>query len=215
VPHADLGKGNGKDVIMIGDSWMSNTLQLEGTNGGISTSLTTLSKQPYRNYAVQGVMMLTSSLFGAAIPTQWDDALRANPDIKTVIMTAGGNDIIQNATLSDSCAAGTDACAKKLEEIRVALANLWAKMSAKGVADIVHVTYSSAAGNVKYFDKNVEDIKATCAAVPGPARCHVVETTAIVSKSDLAVDGIHPVKAANDRIAKAILDRMAQEGVRR
>jgi hypothetical protein len=95
--HADLGKGDGSDVVLIGDSWMSNTLQLEGTGGGISPALIKVSGQRYRNYAVQGVMLLSFSTFGPAIPSQWDAAVRANSKIKTVVMTAGGNDIIQSA----------------------------------------------------------------------------------------------------------------------
>jgi hypothetical protein len=38
APHADLGKGDGSDVIELGDSYMSNSLLLEGTGNGIVPS---------------------------------------------------------------------------------------------------------------------------------------------------------------------------------
>jgi hypothetical protein len=211
----DLGKGDGRDVVLLGDSWMSNTLQLVGTGGGIAPSLINLTKQGYRNYAVQGVMLLEADLFGPAIPTQWDDAVRENPNIATVVMTAGGNDIIQDSSVSDACASGGPACTKKLADILAALESLWARLSSSGVKDIVHVTYSSAAGSVKDFDKNVADLEAACAAVPAPTRCHLVKSTPLVAKSDLAIDGIHPLKSANDRIASTISALMSAAGMRR
>jgi hypothetical protein len=215
LPRPDLGKGDGSDVVLLGDSWMSNTLQLEGTGGGIAPSLISLTGQRYRNHAVQGVMLLEADLFGPAIPTQWDDAVRENPNIATVVMTAGGNDIIQDSSVSDACASGGPACTKKLADILAALESLWARLSSSGVKDIVHVTYSSAAGSVKDFDKNVADLEAACAAVPAPARCHLVKSTALVAKSDLAIDGIHPLKSANDRIATTISALMTAAGMRR
>ena len=49
----------------------------------------------------------------------------------------------------------------------------------------------------------------------GKVRCHGVNTTDIVAKSDLAADGIHPLASANDRIAKRTYDLMKSEGMRR
>jgi hypothetical protein len=40
-------------------------------------------------------MLLSLSTFGPAIPSQWDDAVRENSKIKTVVMTAGESDILQ------------------------------------------------------------------------------------------------------------------------
>jgi lysophospholipase L1-like esterase len=211
----DPGKGDGKDVVTIGDSWMSNTLQLEGTGGGISPSLRRASGQSYPNYARQGVMLLTTSAFGPAIPTQWDAALRANKEIKTVVMTAGGNDIIQNAGLQEDCKNGGDTCKAKLEEIGKALQTLWAKMAAAGVQDIVHVLYANSAGDgLKDADANNMGLQKLCDAVPAPTRCHLVGTDDLVMNS-IAIDGIHPTTAANDRMAKAIYQLMEKERMRR
>jgi lysophospholipase L1-like esterase len=214
-PRLDPGKGNGNDVVTIGDSWMSNTLQLTGTGGGIAPSLRSVSGQRYRNYAVQGVMLLDASLFGPAIPTQWDEAVRDSRDIKTVLMTGGGNDIIQNASLERDCSQGGQECEAVLEEIGQTLAALWKKMSEAGVRDIIHIAYAESAGDgLKNAAQNAARLQQLCDDVAPPARCHIFATDDLV-KGDLVRDGIHPTRAANDRIATALYAFMEAERIRR
>jgi len=82
-------------------------------------------------------------------------------------------------------------------------------MSAAGVTDIVHVMDSkSASKDVKDIGVNVANLEKACAAVPAPTRCRLVNTDD-ASKNDLAFDGIHPIAAANDRVAKVLVDLMA------
>jgi lysophospholipase L1-like esterase len=217
LPRMDLGKGNGSDVVMIGDSWMNNSLQIEGTGGGISPALKTASKQPYRDYGVQGVMLLQDDLFGPAIPTQWDAALKANKNIKTVVMTGGGNDIIQgSSSLQTSCKNGTEECTKVLNQIGQTLGSMWLKMATAGVQDIVYILYSKSAntGRLKDIESNNAALKVLCDAVPLPTRCFTLNTDDLI-KNDLAIDGIHPVAAANARVAKAVFDLMTSKGMRR
>jgi hypothetical protein len=216
APHEDLGKGDGSDVVLIGDSWMSNTLQLEGTGGGIAPSLIGVSMQRYRNYGLQGVLLLTDSGFGPAIPSQWDDAKRANPKIKTVVMTAGGNDIIQgSATLQSSCSMGTDECKKKLVEISGALDKLWTQMAADGVEDIVHIRYTDNTGTLHPSLQGGKGLPVPSICLSGKVRCHGVDTTDIVAATDLAADGIHPLQSANQKIAMRTFDLMKSDGMRR
>jgi len=218
-PRPDQGKGDGKDVVMIGDSWMSNTINLTiilNTGGGISPALRSVSGQPYTNYAVQGVEILARNGYGAPVPTQWDDAVRANKMIKTVIMTAGGNDVIQSPSVEESCKTGGAECKVVLEKIGKALSQLWGKMAAAGVQDIIHIMYAKVAGaGVKDGEANAASLKALCDAVPAPTRCHLFFTDAYVkAKSDL-VDGIHPHARVNRLIATGVLDYMTKQGIRR
>lgn len=212
----DPGKGDGSDVVTIGDSWMSNTLQLEGAGGGISASLVGAGNK-YKNYAVQGVMLLSISSFGAAIPSQWDDATAANPKIKTVLMTAGGNDIIQNAALSADCKAGGTMCDATLKMIGDELVKLWGKMAAAGVQDIIHIMYANdATGNtLKKSAENAMGLAKICSEVMAPARCHLFATDDLIKASDIAIDGIHPLASANDRVAAALEKLMADQHIRR
>jgi hypothetical protein len=214
IPHEDLGKGDGSDVVLLGDSWMSNTLQIEGTGGGIAASLIALTKQPYRNYAVQGVMLLMADSFGPAIPSQWDQAKAVNPKIKTVVMTAGGNDIIQNTTLEAACKDGTDACKQVLMQISDTLNMLWTKMANDGVQDIVYIEYADDVGTLNDSLRGDKGRKPPEICTTGKVRCHSVNTTAAVMHQ-IAADNIHPLQAANDRVAKVVADLMVQEGIRR
>ena len=184
-----------------------------GTGDAIQGALRRLNKK-YRNHAVQGVMMLSASLFGAAIPTQFDDAVLRNKDIKTVIMTGGGNDIIQTAGLQDDCKKGGDACKEKLAEIADAMKKLWAKMATAGVQDLVYIGYSKDAGSSgeAASDPAMNGIKKVCDEAT--LFCHIIDSTPLVNKQ-LILDGIHPTQAANDRMANAILTLMEQRKVRR
>lgn len=216
MEREDLGEGDASDVVLIGDSWMDNTLQFEGTGGGIAPSLIAESGQRYRNYGQQGVELLAANSFGPAIPTQWDAAKRADPDIKTVVMTAGGNDVIQgSATLQSSCLMGTDECKQKLAVISDALDKLWTQMADDGVLDIVHIRYTDNTGTLHPDLQGDKGLPRPKICDSGRVRCHAVHTTDIVAQSDLAIDGIHPLRAANDKIAKRVYELMVKEGIRR
>jgi hypothetical protein len=213
--HEDLGMGDGKDVVLLGDSWMSNTLQIEGTGGGIAPSLIQVSGQPYTNYGVQGVMLLMADAFGPAIPTQYEQAKQFQPGIKTVVMTGGGNDVIQNPALQADCMMNGPQCKQLGMDIIAALDKLWSEMSDDGVSDVIYVRYSKAASSSS-SDMDAGPPPAPPAiCLKGPIRCHAVDTTDLVSSSDLAGDGIHPLATANQAIAQRVFDLMTSEGMRR
>jgi hypothetical protein len=204
----DPGKGDGGDVITIGDSWMSNTL---GTGDAIQGALQRLTMQPYRHYAVQGVMLMSASAFGAAIPSQYQTAKRLDPNIKTVVMTGGGNDIIQNPGVQAACNEGTQECVDLLNRISDTLNELWTEMAADGVQDVVYIRYSKDAGSTSDKVRGMQKPIDVCTS--GKIRCHSIDSTEAVMAE--LQDGIHPTRAANDRLAKVIWDVMEKEGVRR
>jgi lysophospholipase L1-like esterase len=204
-PRMDLGKGTGKDVITIGDSWMELIFE------GIQDSLVSASGQPYRTYGVPGTRLLSGE-----IPGQYTSAKRADANIKTVVMTAGGNDIIQDSAIEADCQTGGDLCKMQLDKIGKALTDLWAQMSKDGVMDVVHIMYSSSAGNpLKDREANNKALADACAAVPLPMRCHLLNTDTLIQKADIRSDGIHPTSAGYDKIGKAVFELMVKEGMRR
>jgi len=131
----DLGKGNGSDVVAIGDSWMSYDA---GT--GIQDSLKKVSGQLYRVYGVGGTQLLNGQ-----IPNQYAQARRDNGNIKTVIMTGGGNDLLRSNARVDLATAGP-LTRMRIDEIADRLASLWAEMGKDGVQDIVYIFYSCGGG---------------------------------------------------------------------
>ena len=201
-PRQDLGKGNGRDVITIGDSWMSLF------TSGIQQSLVRASGQRYRTYGVAGTRLLNGQ-----IPGQYARAKRENPDIKTVVMTGGGNDVLMTGLQSD-CARGGTRCKEQLAKIGQALADLWAQMGRDGVKDVIHILYSSDAGSgVKEGAANNQGLADLCKKA-SPVRCHLLPTDDLV-RGDLRLDGIHPSNAAYDRIGRAVYQLMEREGMRR
>jgi hypothetical protein len=161
-------------------------------------------------------MLLEADAFGPPVPTQWDDAKRDNPKIQTVVMTGGGNDVIQgSSTLQASCKMGTDECKQKLLKIGMALDTLWTKMAEDGVKDVVYIRYTDNTGTLSPELQGDKGFPPPTACTSGKIRCHSVLTTDIVAANDLAADGIHPLASANDRIAKRIYELLEKEGIRR
>ena len=193
--HEDLGKGDGKDVICIGDSWMLLTLT------GIQTGLVKASGQPYRTYGVPGTQLLNGQ-----IPSQYDQAKRADPDIKTVVMTGGGNDLLlTGSTQGNAASSQIDMVAKRLGE-------MWAQMGKDGVKDIVYVEYSRGGTNEKNVNEGIMKVRPVCEAVT-PARCHFVDSDETIHMQ--LRDGIHPTDAGYDALGKTIYALMEKEGMRR
>jgi lysophospholipase L1-like esterase len=202
-PRTDLGKGDGSDVITIGDSWMN----LGST--GIQQSLLKASGQRYRTFGRGGTRLLDE-----VIPNQYESAKRADADIKTVVMTGGGNDIIQVPGLRDDCTAMGQMCAMVEGQILDRLTKLWDEMAADGVQDVLYVQYANPEGqNVDFAQANGDGVKKRCEAVKPPLHCHRLETLDIVM-GDIP-DGIHPSAPAFDRIGKAVFDLMVAQGMRR
>jgi hypothetical protein len=199
--HEDLGKGDGTDVIAIGDSWMN----LGAT--GIQQSLVRLSMQPYRVYGVPGTRLLDG-----VIPSQYTSAKRANPDIKTVVMTGGGNDILLTGAGVDRSTAGP-ATMMQIDMIGEGLVELWTEMGADGVKDIVYIEYSRGGQSEAAVNYATEKLKPLCDNNQ-PARCHWIDSDDFLMKM-LSGDGIHPTGAGCDKIATGVIALMEERGLRR
>lgn len=201
MPREDLGKGDGSDVIAIGDSWMN----LGAT--GIQQSLVRLSMQDYRTYGVPGVRLLDE-----VIPNQYASAKRMNPDIKTVVMTGGGNDILLTGAGADRSTAGPGTM-MQIDKIADRLVQLWDEMGADGVKDIVYIEYSRGGQSEAAVNYATEKIKPLCEAAE-PARCHWIDADDFLMKM-LSLDGIHPTGDGCDKIATGVIALMEKEGMRR
>lgn len=209
-PGSDPGANKPGQVATIGDSWMANTLF---TGNAISGALRRAG-HPYQNYAVQGVMLLKNNLFGQSVINQAIRAVQQRHP-KTIVMTGGGNDIIENATLSRDCGKSPigNTCKAKLTEIRNAMTKLWRDMGANGVEDVVYIAYSSAAGSAPGAAlESAKNLEQDCAGAEETLgiKCHFVPTEDIVKKGNLILDGIHPNQATNNRIAQRVYQVMTE-----
>jgi hypothetical protein len=239
VPADALGEGEeepevpiaqyasfGTKVATVGDSWMHNTLF---TGTAISGALKRAGLR-LDNYAAQGVTLLPpANLFGTPVSTQIEKSVitrNGTSQYKTVIATGGGNDVILNAPLEQSCSASSATspqfarCLAKLNEIFAKWEELWGKLGAAGVEDVVYVSYSNQAGSAPVAnDYSNAKMTELCAKFDGEStsiRCTFVDGNDYVkSKLDLIFDGIHPKRAINDQIAKGVLAAMSARGIAR
>jgi lysophospholipase L1-like esterase len=193
----DEGKGDGSDVVTIGDSWMDYI----GGGGGIEAGLDRAGTD-YRHYGVSATTLLSGQ-----IPSQYTQAKNINPKILTVIMTGGGNDIM----FSGGCNT-KEACAESVAAIQAALDELWTEMAADGVKDVIYIQYSEDAGTAPSGTRP-DEVKPVPICLTGKILCHVLPTTDLVMGR--LVDGIHPSAAANDSIAEALLKLMEERKMRR
>jgi hypothetical protein len=211
----DQGMGDGKDVITMGDSWMNLM-----ANTGIENSLERVSKRDYRNFGVSGTKLLDE-----AIPGQYTKAKAAGP-IKTVVMTGGGNDILQDPALLLGGCLDADwmdggACPKRIDEVAARLVKLWAQMATDGVQDVIIVAYSNKTmplglgGTSKSIAYSNMKIPPLCATVPAPLRCTTLDTDMAVPDLKTRSDGIHPDDASYDKIGTAVWKLMQDKGMRR
>jgi hypothetical protein len=202
----DLGMEDGLDVITIGDSWMNLGV------AGIQQSLVAASGRPYRTHGIPGTRLLNEQ-----IPMQYAQAKAEDPDIVTVVMTAGGNDILQVPEALTDCIAdwsttGGIACKAQIDAVAARLETLWAEMAADGVADVVIIGYSRAGGvfaaPIEYSQEVVGQL-----CDDAPLGCHAIDSDTIID-GDLR-DGIHPTDAAFELLGQAIWQLMQDAGVRR
>jgi len=192
----DLGEGDGQDVITIGDSYMNLILS------GIQQSLERISGRDYRNYAVPGTLVLNEQ-----IPGQYDAAVAADPDIKTVVMTGGGNDI-----LGSSC---TGTCSALVDQVAARLLQLRDQMAADGVQDVLIISYGYPTDVTLHesLDYSRQLLAASCTAQSVP-RCHYIDPVVELA-GKIRSDGIHPTDAGYDILGQMAWDMMQAEGMRR
>ncbi len=214
----DQGMGDGKDVITIGDSWMNLDNSV-----GIQQSLEKISKRDYRNLGSPGTKLLDD-----VIPNQYSMAKMQGP-VKTVIMTGGGNDVLQDPALGPIAAVLLStpgcldtvfnaACKTRIDEVTARLEKLWAEMAKDGVQDVVIIAYTNKAlgGEYKMSQAySTQKITPVCNNVPAPLRCSSVETDIVVPDAALRLDSIHPDDATYDKIGAAVWAHMQKLGMRR
>lgn len=204
----DLGKGDGQDVVTIGDSYMRLN------NEGVEPSLDKLTMVTYRHHAVMG-----TQLSNGQIPRQYDDAKAENPDIKTIVMTGGGNDFLQNGTASSDCADVGPNCSAVLDKMRETMVELWTQMNTDGVKDVFFLTYPPTPMTTlgPAFESVYAKLSEDCAMMT-PLHCHFVNATPAFegrTRELIRGDNIHPTGEGYDILAKLIWDDMTASGARR
>jgi len=205
------GMTKASQVVWIGDSYPAAgnggiqryTEQAAQAAGALAAGAT------YRRYYAGGTQMANGQ-----IPGQYTQAKSADPDINTVVMTGGGNDIlIGNNTCLSNPPPANQSCVDTVAKAVAAADAMFTQMQADGVKNVVYYFYPrtallQSAANVDYA---FPIVKAGCDKFRGPLNCYFVDTRSAFEGQNWFSDGIHPSDPGQKAIAGLVWDTMASQ----
>ncbi len=203
------------DVVIVGDS-------IFDLDGFIHTNLKTLSGKSYKDYSKSGDSI-------QYIVNQYNKAIAARPSIRTIIMDAGGNDILMDAYWSQACQSSSgvisSSCQAYLDGVLDKIEVLWEDMDNDGVDNIIHQGYyrikSAFLTNLLYGGTklngavNYADTKLGPSCAVSPAQCWWIDPRADFAGKEstyIKSDGIHPTNTGAKVLATRIWNKMVSVG---
>ncbi len=222
------------DVVLMGDSyvdWITHTFVAD---------IRAESGQQWPSYAVGATSMATGGV--GRIPDQLGMALADNPEIKAIIMTGGGNDILVADTVMfpDAAMCTSTPDAPMIEDcqtiIQLALdkaSMLMDETADAGVRDVVYFFYPHIPGGglvsgmypnaiLDYALPRAREVcESSLERTAGRMKCHFIDMVPVFEgKSGLfadalseAGDGIHPNSMGSKVMAKEVWRVMKQDCV--
>ena len=206
-------------VVLIGDSyvnWGTHTFQAD---------LARESGETWRMYAIGGASMATGGIT-TMIPAQFENAVRADRDIRVVVMDGGGNDILVPASSwvgGSDCKNSADApslavCRQIVQTSLEREQVLMERMADVGVKDVVFFFYPIVPNNTFLGGRNpnaiatwaLPQVKAGCDATyertGGRLRCHFVDMVPVFQDHPdyFTAGDIHPNTKGSAAMAKTI-----------
>lgn len=217
---------NPTQVAILGDSyvnWPSHTFP---------SDLANLAGQTYPLYAVGGFSMGSGGI--GLIPPEFDQAIAAHPDIKTVIMDGGGNDILipdafqfpqGGSCKNDVNSPNISDCQKIVQKALDAATTLMQHAADKGVRDVVyffypHVPEGTLLGGLhpnEILDYALPKVQALCdqaySMTSGRLTCHFVDMIPVFQGHPeyFALGDIHPNSQGSAAMAQAVWSKMQQD----
>lgn len=204
------------DVVIVGDS-------IYDLDGYIHDSLEDLTGFSYKDYSSSGDTV-------TYISRQYDEAIDDNPNIRTIIMDAGGNNILMDVYWSQKCQSSTmtinSSCKSFINGVLDDVEDLWADMNTDGIEAIVHTGYyylkrgivtvltyggTRLNGAVKYADEQL----AISAGIT-PANVFYIDPRATFTAGGngfIIADGIHPSASGGAAMARLIYNVMVANGI--
>lgn len=219
------------DVVLIGDSyidWITHTFVAD---------IRAESGQQWPSYAIGGTSMATGGI--GHIPDQLDTALADNPEIKAIVMTGGGNDILVADTIMfpDAGMCTSVPSAPMIPDcmaiVRAALdeaTKLMDKTADQGIADVVYFFYPHIPGGglisgptpnpmLDYAMPLARDVcESALERTQGRMKCHFIDMIPVFEgKTGLFADqisemgdGVHPNAMGSKVIAQEVWRVMTQ-----
>lgn len=203
-------------VVNLGDS-------IFALSGKISDYLHSYAGQTFRRYAVSGAE-LDGGILAPDLYSQYNTARNDNPNIETIIMDGGGNDILLPVlTLFDPYDCQTQwyewgrlsrSCKNFIDDLYVDAVNLLNDMHADGVDNVIYLGYYYTKDAIFFLDNLEEaidygDVRLSQACQYSAANCQFVDPRSTINNSDIISDGIHPATSGSKKLADLIWPKLA------
>jgi len=195
------------DVITLGDS-------IFDLNGVVQETLESYAGQTFRDYTTSGAEISGGSL-APAVDVQYAAAKATDPNINTVVMNGGGNDILIPAMLFDPYGCRThwwrwnisSSCVSLIEDTYVNAVNLLNQIDTDGAQNVVYMGYyETPRGNsnlTKAVQTGVAYLSYACDTATN-ANCTYVDTLGTVPASQVESDDIHPTPEGSVNLANQV-----------
>ena len=222
------------DVVLIGDSyvdWITHTFPAD---------IRVESGQQWPSYAVGGTSMATGGL--GRIPDQLPIAIADNPNLKAIVMTGGGNDILVADTVmfpdAVNCTSVPEApmiedCQTIVQKALEVAESLMDDAADAGVRDVIYFFYPHIPGGglisgptpnpiLDYALPRARDVcNSSLERTDGRMKCHFVDLVPVFEgKMGLfadavseAGDGVHPNSMGSKVIAEEVWRVMTEDCV--
>lgn len=206
-----VSDADNNQVVTVGDS-------IFALSGKLQDYLESYAGETFRRYTISGAE-LKGGIIATDIYSQYEIAKSDNPNIETILMDGGGNDILIPAiALFDPYNCKTQwyqfgrlssRCKNFIDDVYVDAVNLLNKMHADGVDNIIYLGY--------YYTKNglfllasmkqaidYGDLRLSQACQYSAANCTFVDPRAAINNSNIIFDGIHPTTEGSRKLANLI-----------
>tara|TARA_R100000322_G_scaffold140861_1_gene96573 strand:+ start:1286 stop:2056 length:771 start_codon:yes stop_codon:yes gene_type:complete len=199
------------EVVFVGDS-------IFALSGKIQDELEEKAGQTFRRYTVSGAELSGTGALAPSIPDQFREAYGDNPNIKTIVGDAGGNDILLPAIAFDPNKCKTrwyqfgglsQSCKDMIDDLYVEGVDFLNEVSDSGVENGVLLGY--------YYTKNglfrLASLKEAVdygnqvlarACRNSTLDCTFVDPRNVIVNSDIIFDGIHPADSGSEKLAELI-----------
>lgn len=198
-------------VVTIGDS-------IFALSGKLQDILESYAGETFRQYTISGAE-IKGGLFATDIATQFEIAKSDNPNIDTIVMDGGGNDIlIPVITLFDYYNCKTEwyqwwglssKCKNLIDDIYVDVVDVLDNIDASGVQNVIFLGYYYTKNGIFWLDSAEEavdygDMRLAQACANSNANCVFVDPRSVINDSDIIIDGIHPTTSGSQKLADLV-----------
>lgn len=204
-----IRNADNNQVVNIGDS-------IFALSGEIQDFLHDWSGTTFRRYSVSGAE-LSGGVLAPSIVSQYQTAKNDNPNITTILMDGGGNDILLPViTLFDPYDCKTQwyewgrlssSCKNFINDIYVDAVNLLNDIHADGADKVIfqgyYYTKWAIYNNLDDLEEAIDygDAKLAQACAYSAANCTFIDPRSSINDGDIIADGIHPATSGSKKLA--------------